>query len=148
MTRLRLVALDLDGTLLDPYGKLTPAVRDAVGRVAARGLRVVLCTGRRFRTALPHARALGLDGAIVVNNGAIVKDLVTSETIQHAYLPGDAFDDVIGHVRSHGPPLVYVDTYLDGVDIVTERADRALSQLLKKDWPRSLEELEARRTPR
>ncbi len=121
----RLVALDLDGTLLDPYGKLTPAVRNAVGRVAQHGLRVVLCTGRRFRTALPHAQALGLDGAIVVNNGALVKDLATSETIQHAYLPGDAFDDVIAHVRSHGPPLVYVDTYLDGVDIFTEHVNRA-----------------------
>jgi Cof subfamily protein (haloacid dehalogenase superfamily) len=122
---IRLVALDLDGTLLDPYGKLTPAVRDAVGRVTRRELRVVLCTGRRFRTAQPHARALGLAGAIVVNNGAIVKDLTSGETLQHAYLPGSEFDEVIAHVRSHGPPLVYVDTYLEGIDILTERADRA-----------------------
>ncbi|MGH7338731.1 MAG: HAD-IIB family hydrolase [Myxococcota bacterium] len=98
----------------------------AVARVAAhRELRVVLCTGRRFRTALPHAQALGLTGAIVVNNGAIVKDLATGETIQHAYLPGSEFDEVIAHVRPHGPPLVYVDSYLDGVDILTERTDRA-----------------------
>jgi 5-amino-6-(5-phospho-D-ribitylamino)uracil phosphatase len=122
---IRLVALDLDGTLLDPYGKLTPAVRDAVARVARRDLRIVVCTGRRFRTALPHARALGLDGAIVVNNGAIVKDLATSETIQHAYLPDSEFAEVIAHVRSHGPPLVYVDTYADGIDIFTEQRDRA-----------------------
>jgi Cof subfamily protein (haloacid dehalogenase superfamily) len=122
----RLVALDLDGTLLDPYGKLTPGVRDAVGRLRQRGeLRVVVVTGRRFRTALPHAQALGLTGAIVVNNGAIVKDLASGETLQHAYLPGSEFDEVIEHVRSHGPPLVYVDTYLEGVDIFTESADRA-----------------------
>ena len=123
---IRLVALDLDGTLLDPYGKLTPVVRRAVERLTGHGeLRVVLCTGRRFRTALPHAQALGLTGAIVVNNGAIVKDLAKGETLQHAYLPGSEFDEVIAHVRSHGPPLVYVDTYLDGVDILTEGVDRA-----------------------
>lgn len=123
---IRLVALDLDGTLLDPYGKLTPSVGSAVGRLIRHGeLRIVLCTGRRFRTALPHARALGLSGAIVVNNGAIVKELESGETIQHAYLPGSEFDEVIAHVRSHGPPLVYVDTYRDGVDILTEGADRA-----------------------
>jgi Cof subfamily protein (haloacid dehalogenase superfamily) len=123
---IRLVALDLDGTLLDPYGKLTPVVRDAVGRIAQRReLRIVLCTGRRFRTALPHARALGLSGAIIVNNGALVKDLATGDTLQHAYLPRPVFADVIGHVRSHGPPLVYVDTYHDGVDILTERTESA-----------------------
>ncbi len=123
---IRLVALDLDGTLLDPYGKLTSAVCSAVSRVTRhRELRVVLCTGRRFRTALPHAQALGLSGAIVVNNGAIVKDLTSGETLQHAYLPGSEFDEVIAHVRSHGPPLVYIDSYLDGVDILTERTERA-----------------------
>jgi Cof subfamily protein (haloacid dehalogenase superfamily) len=123
---IRLVALDLDGTLLDPYGKLTSAVSSAVSRVTRhRELRVVLCTGRRFRTALPHAQALGLSGAIVVNNGAIVKDLTSGETLQHAYLPGSEFDEVIAHVRSHGPPLVYIDSYLDGVDILTERTERA-----------------------
>jgi len=122
---IRLVALDLDGTLLDPFGKLTPAVRAAVGRATQRELRIVVCTGRRFRTALPHARALGLTGAIVVHNGAIVKDLASAQTLQHAYLPGSEFDEVIAHVRSHGPPLVYVDTYLDGVDIITERPERA-----------------------
>jgi Cof subfamily protein (haloacid dehalogenase superfamily) len=123
---IRLVALDLDGTLLDPYGKLTPAVRAAVARVARHGeLRIALVTGRRFRTALPHAQALGLSGAIIVNNGALVKDLASGETVQHAYLPAEAFGDVVDHVRSHGSPLVYVDTYHDGVDILTERADRA-----------------------
>ena len=124
--RIRLIALDLDGTLLDPYGKLTPAVREAVARVVRRGdVRVALVTGRRFRTALPHAQALGLSGAIIVNNGALVKDLATGETVQHALLPADAFEEVIDHVRSAGSPLVYVDRYHDGIDIVTERADRA-----------------------
>jgi Cof subfamily protein (haloacid dehalogenase superfamily) len=123
--RIRLVALDLDGTLLDPYGKLPPKVRDSVVRVTQHELRVVLCTGRRFRTALPHAQALGLTGPIIVNNGAVVKDLATGQTLQHAYLPAPVFAEVIGHVRSYGPPLVYVDSYHDGVDILTERAESA-----------------------
>ncbi len=123
---IRLVAFDLDGTLLDPYGKLTPAVQGAVSRMAQHGeLRIVLCTGRRFRTALPHATALGLTGSIIVNNGALVKDLASGETVQHAYLPAPVFDEVIAHVRSHGPPLVYIDSYHDGVDIFTEGRDRA-----------------------
>ena len=122
---IRLVALDLDGTLLDPYGKLTRSVSDAVARLAQHELRIVVCTGRRFRTALPHARALGLDGAIIVNNGAVVKDVATGQTLQNAYLPPTVFAEVIEHVRSHASPLVYVDTYHDGIDILTERTDRA-----------------------
>ena len=58
---IRLVALDLDGTLLDPYGKLTPAVATRCGASPTPRVRTVLCTGRRFRTALPHAQALGLE---------------------------------------------------------------------------------------
>lgn len=121
----RLVALDLDGTLLDPFGRLTPTVSRAVARLAESDLRVVLCTGRRFRTALPHARALGLEGAIIVNNGVLVKDVATGKTLEHAYLPGPLVGEVIAHVRSLGPPLVYVDAYHDGIDIFTETLERA-----------------------
>ena len=68
---LRLVALDLDGTLLDPYGELSDGVCEAVDTLRKVGLQVVLCTGRRFRTALPMAHRLGLEGPIVVNNGVL-----------------------------------------------------------------------------
>jgi Cof subfamily protein (haloacid dehalogenase superfamily) len=122
---IRLVALDLDGTLLDPFGKLTPKVGHAVARLARSDLRVVLCTGRRFRTALPHARALGLEGAIIVNNGVVVKDLASGETLDHAYLDTPLALEVIDCVRGLGPPLVYVDAYHSGVDIFTEHLDRA-----------------------
>ena len=77
--RYRLLALDVDGTLLDPTGELRPTVRDAVLAVQQRGLRVILCTGRRFRTALPLAQALRLEGAIVVHNGALRSEEHTSE---------------------------------------------------------------------
>jgi Cof subfamily protein (haloacid dehalogenase superfamily) len=122
---LKLVALDLDGTLHDPFGQLTPKVREAVARLAQRGLRVVLCTGRRYRTALPHARALGLEGAIIVNNGVLVKDIASGETLDHAFLETPLALEVIDHVRELGPPLVYVDAYHSGVDIFTEAIERS-----------------------
>lgn len=122
---IRLLALDLDGTILDPYGKLLPAMRDAVARVARRGVEVILCTGRRYRTALPPARELGLSGPIVVHNGVVVKDLVSGKTLQHDYLPAAVTADVVTHVRTQGAPLVYVDAYHEGTDILTERMHRA-----------------------
>src|SRR6185312_12931659 len=51
----RLLALDVDGTLLDPNGRLRPRTAAAVARAAEAGIRPVLCTGRRYRRARPIA---------------------------------------------------------------------------------------------
>jgi hypothetical protein len=117
----RILALDIDGTILDPHGSLPEAVRDAVVSARQHGLRVILCTGRRFRTALPWARELGLDGAIVVNNGTLIKQIESGETLRHSYLPIEEYAPLISFVRRRGSPLVYVDTYHENVDLVTER---------------------------
>ena len=116
----RILALDIDGTILDPYGKLPAAVREAVAAARSRGLWVILCTGRRFRTALPWAQELELEGSIVINNGTLVKDIQSGETLRHVYLPVDEYASVISFVRRRGSPLVYVDTYHDHVDLLTE----------------------------
>jgi Cof subfamily protein (haloacid dehalogenase superfamily) len=123
--RIRLVALDLDGTLLDPRGLLGEDVREAVARLQHTGLRVVVCTGRRFRTALPVLERLGLTGAVIVHNGALVKDIASGKTLQHAYLPPALYPDVLELMRGQGPPLVYVDSYHEGTDILTEGIARA-----------------------
>ena len=123
--RYRLLALDLDGTALDPAGDLTDDVRDAVAAARASGLRVVLCTGRRFRTALPVAQGLSLSGAIVVNNGVLVKDLASGRTLSHRYLSDGVSAEVLALVREAGSPLVYVDAYEERIDILIEDCGRA-----------------------
>ncbi|WP_130864615.1 HAD family hydrolase [Acidipropionibacterium timonense] len=68
----RLVALDIDGTLVDREGHLPDPVRDAVGRVRDAGVPVVLATGRGLFGATPVHEALGLpSGDLVVSNGAV-----------------------------------------------------------------------------
>ena len=95
----RILALDIDGTILDPYGKLTHSVRDAIAAARRRGLWVILCTGRRFRTALPFALELELSGAIVVHNGVVVKDIESGSTLSSDYLPPSEIPEVISFVR-------------------------------------------------
>ena len=119
--RYRLLALDLDGTILGPDGAPTPGVREAVDEARRRGVEVVVCTGRRLRTALPLARGLGLTGAIVVNNGVLVKDLESAETLHHRYLSSELYAEILALLRDTGPPLVYVDAYHQQTDILTER---------------------------
>ncbi|MFP8879519.1 MAG: Cof-type HAD-IIB family hydrolase [Myxococcota bacterium] len=118
----RILALDIDGTILDPYGKLTGSVHDAIAAARRRGLWVILCTGRRFRTALPFALELELGGPIVVHNGVVVKDIESGSTLSHDYLPPVVIPDVISFVRRKSSPMIYVDTYHENNDILVERA--------------------------
>jgi len=121
----RLLALDVDGTLLDPAGELQPTVRDAVIAVQQRGLRVVLCTGRRFRTARPLAQALQLDGPLVVHYGALVKDLASGQTLQQSYIAAEMYHPALALLRRLSTPMMYVDAFHENVDILTEPMERA-----------------------
>ena len=123
--RYRLLALDVDGTLLDPAGELRPTFRYAVLAVQQRGLRVILCTGRRFRTALPLAQALQLAGPIVVHNGALVKDAMSGQTLQRQYMSAAMYLQAQSLLRQLSTPMAYIDAFHENVDIITEPMERA-----------------------
>ena len=79
---IQLLAMDIDGTLLDQQGQLSTANADAISEAAARGIEIVLVTGRRFHFALPVAETLPCDFNLIVNNGALTKsraDLVRAD---------------------------------------------------------------------
>lgn len=70
---IRLIALDIDGTLLDSRWQVPEANRLAVAEAARRGIEVALVTGRRYDFALPVARELDAPITMIVNNGALVR---------------------------------------------------------------------------
>jgi Cof subfamily protein (haloacid dehalogenase superfamily) len=121
----KILALDVDGTLLDSTGNLRHSTREAVHAARGRGLKVVLCTGRRYRTTRPILDELGLAGPVVLHNGVVVKDAETGNTVSHRYLPASIYREVHARVSAAGPPLVYVDVPQGEFDIVTEAPDRA-----------------------
>jgi len=121
----RLLALDVDGTLLDPHGTLRPAVHQAVTATKQRGLHVTLCTGRRFRTALPIAQTLELEHPLIVHNGALVKDPASGDTLQQRYMPHDVYHQGLALLRRLSTPMVYIDAFHEHVDILTESIEQA-----------------------
>jgi Cof subfamily protein (haloacid dehalogenase superfamily) len=123
--RYRLLAIDADGTLLDGRGAIRPSVRESVRRARRCGLQVVLCTGRRFRTALPLLEELELDGQVVIQNGVLVKEIRTGVTLHHSYLSRVLYRQVVALIRRVGPPLVYLDHHHENLDFVTECPERA-----------------------
>ncbi len=70
-----MLAMDIDGTLLDSQWRIPEANRRAVAEAAARGIEVVLVTGRRFDFARPVAEQLECELLLIVNNGALIKSL-------------------------------------------------------------------------
>ena len=70
--RVRLLALDIDGTLLRSDKSLAQRTRGALDRALARGVRLVLVTGRRYPSARRVAAQLGRDVPLIVHNGAMV----------------------------------------------------------------------------
>jgi hydroxymethylpyrimidine pyrophosphatase-like HAD family hydrolase len=84
---IRLLALDLDGTLLNSRGRITERNRTALEQARAGGVHVALVTGRRFRDARPIALDLGLDVPLIAHNGALTKHALTLDTVAVLPLP-------------------------------------------------------------
>ena len=85
-----LLALDLDGTLLDSRGLISERNRIAIDQARRQGVNVALVTGRRFRDSRPVALELGLDVPLISHNGALTKHAATLQTVSVLPLPLDA----------------------------------------------------------
>ena len=69
----RLIALDIDGTLLDSRWQLSEANRSAIAEATRRGIEVALVTGRRYDFAMLIARKISSPLTMIVSNGAIIR---------------------------------------------------------------------------
>src|SRR5205807_3833278 len=88
LSNIRLLATDIDGTLLNPEFKISEGDLSALRRAHAAGIEVVLVTGRRHTFALPIAKQLGFDLWLISSNGAVTRSL-TGETFHRDLMPRD-----------------------------------------------------------
>jgi Cof subfamily protein (haloacid dehalogenase superfamily) len=79
----RLIALDIDGTLLDSASEVPAANRHAIETAVEKGIEVALVTGRRFDFALPIALQIPCALTMIVNNGALVKSKDGTTHLRH-----------------------------------------------------------------
>lgn len=115
--RYRLLALDIDGTLLRSDGTVSARVDDALGRLARSGVKVLLCTGRRFRTAREVLDGLQWAELVACSSGALVKRLSDGATVRRCVISPDLVRRAVRIVRRHGGrPLVIVDGGEEGPD--------------------------------
>src|ERR1700690_3843592 len=85
--RYRLVAMDLDGTLLDEHKQISPRTRLALERAYAAGANIAVATGRSFALTRHFVGDLPLRGPQISSNGAAIVDAGTGEQIYLQPLP-------------------------------------------------------------
>jgi Cof subfamily protein (haloacid dehalogenase superfamily) len=125
---LRLIAIDIDGTLLNPEFRISETDLATLRRAHAQGVEVILVTGRRHTFALPIAQQLGFDLWLICSNGAITRSL-SGETFHRDLLPVATCRDLV-HVMQEfrGQTVLTFDSNAltgDGRGtLVLERLDR------------------------
>ncbi len=97
----RLIALDLDGTLLTSDREVHPAAAEAIARALEQGVHVCLASGRGVNTMFRFADALGLRGPIVSCNGAYVLG-PDREIIHHRKIPDGPRDTILRYGADRG----------------------------------------------
>jgi Cof subfamily protein (haloacid dehalogenase superfamily) len=118
----RLLAVDIDGTLLDSSGQLPEAHRAALADAESAGIAVVLATGRAMHFARPVADAVGIPLAMIVNNGALAHDAAGRTALRHL-LPRDAARAILASTQPFDDSVAIVFDRQDERQIVFERMD-------------------------
>jgi Cof subfamily protein (haloacid dehalogenase superfamily) len=113
--RMRMVACDLDGTVVRSDGTVSERTLAAFDRCERLGVDVVFVTGRPPRWLPPIAEATGHHGLAVCGNGAAVVDLTTFEVVRLADLPPAAVLEVADRLRSRIDQAVFALETLTGV---------------------------------
>ncbi|HID05890.1 MAG TPA: HAD family phosphatase [Armatimonadetes bacterium] len=125
---IRLVAIDIDGTLVGSSGQLSMCVKRAVQSAVVRGCEVVLCTGRSRYTTRAFMDELQLCGPVILFSGAVVLHWGTGEVWHRAVLPRDMVAQIVRVIRSYGMGAVLL---ADGIESDCVVADRVLPPALR-----------------
>jgi Cof subfamily protein (haloacid dehalogenase superfamily) len=103
--RTRLLALDVDGTLLRSDGSLAARTRDALRAADGAGWHVALVTGRPLPHALPLARELGIGEFVVAANGATIGEVTSGAVLEQSSLAGHVVREAVALARGAFPGL-------------------------------------------
>src|SRR5688500_19096439 len=112
-----MLALDLDGTVLDPSSSVRPAVAEAIGCARDAGMLVAICTGRGLPECREALGAIGQTDPVIVAGGSIIADPVSGRTLHRFPMHPTLTSRLTGLLLSRGHPvLVLKDPHAAGYD--------------------------------
>jgi Cof subfamily protein (haloacid dehalogenase superfamily) len=125
---IRLLAVDIDGTLLNSQFRMGERDISALQRAHAAGVEVILVTGRRHAFALPMAKQLGFDLWLISSNGAVTRSL-TGESFHRDLLPKETARELCTIMDDfRGSTVIHFDKDSKG-SIVLERMDELTASI-------------------
>ena len=133
MKSIGLIALDLDGTLLDSQKCLSPRNKEALCRCARLGIEIVPTTGRAVDGIMPEIRALAGVNYAITTNGASVMELACRKSLNRCTLSNDKAQEIIGIIKKYH---AMYDPYIDGRGItqpsfIDNMKDFGLSEVMQ-----------------
>lgn len=98
----KLIALDVDGTLLNDHHELTEFTQETLIQASRQGAEIVLCSGRGPANTIPFMERMGLNGYVITHNGAVTAEVQTREIVHRFALDGQGLQPIIDYCRSNG----------------------------------------------
>jgi Cof subfamily protein (haloacid dehalogenase superfamily) len=132
----KLIALDLDGTLLDDNKKISTENIITINNLINKGLKVVIATGRGYYSAKKLTEKLDKKLTILANNGNIIRNTSDDLTIFARYMEKEIVKDIlIEGKKINLNPIVHVDYFTDGIDMVIEEniSDNFIERYISKN---------------
>ena len=100
--RPKLIALDMDGTLLNSKSEMTPRTKSVLQRAIKSGIKVMIATGRMYPSALPFIREIGTDFPCVFYNGAVVRRPNSGEKLYELGIGKELTAEVMNFYKERG----------------------------------------------
>ncbi|SKC86279.1 Cof-type HAD-IIB family hydrolase [Maledivibacter halophilus] len=122
MKNFKLIAIDMDGTLLNDDLEISKRNRDTIKKLINMGKLVVLATGRTFRSANYYAKQLELDLPIITYNGALIKETISKDILYSKKIEVKHAKNLLKLGEKYD---IYTKVYIDDVLFVENECDEA-----------------------
>jgi len=120
----KLLALDIDGTLLQEDGSLLPELSTVISRLQSQGIYIVLATGRAFPSAKKYADILNLDTPLICYNGAVIRVACDSAPVFQQCLPVSVMREIVAFGEERG---WYLQLYNNDSIVVAQISEHTLA---------------------
>jgi Cof subfamily protein (haloacid dehalogenase superfamily) len=127
-----LVAIDVDGTLINSENHVTEATRAAIHEVLSKNIGVTLASGRARMTMVPFLTELGITLPFISSGGAHIIDPVSNRTLYYSAVPADALSLIVEYARAAQAPIIFQESdriFYEG----SQEVLRSLSETYKID---------------
>jgi len=132
----RLIAMDLDDTLLRDDLTVSDTTRQAMTEAIAKGAHLTIATGRMFDSAQKIARQVGLNVPIITYQGSLIKNLLDEDVLYERSVPVEVAQQVYEYCKTHG---LHLQSYIADKLYVAEDNDKIKGYAKQSNIPYTIE---------